>query len=335
MTMSGCGSSSGATQAYDSGNYAPSEAAMAEEVGEDYAAYDSMDDMSADASWGGLSSGIDLTSHAQAEQKLIYTCDISLETLTYEESLSAINALIEKCGAIIQNEDTSDNNYNWYSPDGGRRNMWTALTIRVPSESYSEFINGLENASGHVTSKRQNVENITRAYSDQSILVEALEKQEKRLLEMMDEASTVEDMIAVEDRLSDVQTELNQAKTVLAGMDTDIYYSTINLTVEEVTVYSERSISFGERLGQSFGNSWSNFVSWLGDVLIDLIYFFPFLLVFVLFVTAVILIVRAVLKKSHKRHEAKKTARSGKAAGYDNAAKAEEAVKDKKETEDR
>ena len=74
-------------------------------------------------------------------------------------------------------------------------------------------------------------------YNDQSILIESLEKQETRLLEMMDKAETIEDMITIESRLSEVQTQLNQARNTLAGYDTDIDYSTINVQIEEVPFF--------------------------------------------------------------------------------------------------
>lgn len=56
---------------------------------------------------------------------------------------------------------------------------------------------------------------------------------------MLKSADKIEDMITVEARLTEVQTELNKQKTLLSSMDMDVDYSTINLNIEEVLEYSQ------------------------------------------------------------------------------------------------
>ena len=97
-------------------------------------------------------------------------------------------------------------------------------------------MNNME-GSGKVTNRSTNVENISRQYADNEAVITALRKQEERLLEMMDKAETIEDMIAIEARLTDVQTELNRKLSYKSSMDTDVEYSTVHLYINEVAEY--------------------------------------------------------------------------------------------------
>ena len=193
---------------------------------------------------------------AESNQKLVYTCWMTIQTLEFSKTQTAVKDAVKKVGGIIESESVTDSDYSWYYESYKKSGtLSSSLTIRVPSEKYEEFLTLLDGAGGKVTNKSQNVENITKRYNDQTIYIQSLETQEERLLSMMEQAETVEDMITVEERLTDVQTELNQARSSLASMDTDVKYSTVNLTLEEVVKYTntpKTPLTFGERLADAF-----------------------------------------------------------------------------------
>ena len=233
------------------------------------------------------------------EQKLVYTCNLTIETLEFQETSDAVRKSITKYDGIIENENTSDSDRYWYR-DGNRQQAAkeTYMTIRIPSEHYEEFLTDLEGSGGKITQISKSVENITKSYNDQSVLIESLEKQEKRLLAMMDEAETIEDMIAVEARLTEVQTQLNQARTQLSYMDSQVSYSTIYLYIDEVADYSSHDEqSFGEEILEAIGDSWKSFCSALKDLLILFIYILPFLLLLALLIYVLVRLIRWLLKK--------------------------------------
>jgi hypothetical protein len=178
--------------------------------------------------------------------------------------------------------------------------MTLYLTIRIPTENYEDFLAGLE-GSGRVVSRNVWVDNITRSYYDQKAVLKALEVQEERLLDMMDKAETIEDMIAVEARLTEVQTQLNQARTTLSGMDFDVAYSTVNLTIEEVTRYvpQETSTSFLERLKETCIDAAYTFLGALQSLLFALIYLLPYAAAILLIFLLVRFIYRRV--KAHRQ----------------------------------
>lgn len=144
--------------------------------------------------------------------------------------------------------------------------------------------------TGKITSRNQNVENISRRYSDNSIEIEALEKQQERLLEMMDKAQSVDEMIMVEERLSEVQTELNQKKSYQSSMNTDVEYSTIYINIREVQQYTPVTdpginiSGFWQRLKDTAEYSAKYFVYVLQNLVLGVVRILPFALVVLLVV---------------------------------------------------
>lgn len=216
-------------------------------------------------------------------QKLIYTCHMEIQTLNFSESLKDIRQSIRNHNGIIESESIMDSDYDWYQSPGMKREgtFTSSMAIRIPAEKYEAFLESLEGVGGKITSRSTNVENITRAYNDQTIYIASLEKQEERLLQMMEQAASIEEMITIEQRLTEVQTELNQARSNLANMDTDVAYSTVYLSLTEVVRYSDpvRKTTFFERTRSAFSKSIRGFLTAMELLLDVFIYIFPYLLI--------------------------------------------------------
>ena len=244
-----------------------------------------------------------------AEQKLIYTADITIQTQKFQDTFSAVKDAISKVGGFVESESTTDSAWNWYYSDYRKSSgtLRSFITVRVPSSKYREFLGLLEGTDGKITSRSEYVQNITKRYNDQSILIESLEKQETRLMEMMDKAETIEDMITIESRLSEVQTQLNQARNTLAGYDTDVNYSTINVAIEEVLQYSSQKVqqTFIERLGNTFTRSWRDFGEFMQDLILAIVYLLPVIIVVII----ILVILRPFFSKWNARRKEKKAAK--------------------------
>lgn len=242
------------------------------------------------------------------EDKLIYRCYLRLETLQYADTLAAVREKVKAAQGVIENESESDSDSEWYYSGHVRRRgtKFMSLTVRIPTEQYETFLTSLE-GQGKIVEKNSSVENISRQYYDTKAVIESLEIQEERLLQMMQEAETVEDMLAIEDRLTEVQTELNQYRTHLASMDTDVRYSTVTLEIREVAEYSPdtdpvKQATFADRLKNALKGSWEFFRGLLENLLFAVIYLFPIALM----AGVIAVIVRLILKKTAPAREEKR-----------------------------
>ena len=234
-------------------------------------------------------SGESSSNRSEAEQiavKLVYTGSITVETLEYENTMKSVREKIVQYKGIIEDEREWDGDHSWYYTDGRARttNRNSTMTIRIPTKDFENFLNDMD-GTGKVTSRSQNVENISRRYYDNSIEIEALEKQQERLLEMMDKAETVQEMIMIEERLTEVQTRLNQRKSYRSSMDMDVEYSTVYLNVNEVQKYTpveDPGINiggFGKRVIETLEYSGKFFVYVIQGLILSVIWIAPFALI--------------------------------------------------------
>ena len=207
--------------------------------------------------------------NVRTEEKLVYRSSVVLETKDYESLTKELEEIMKKYNAITQSMRES----------GGSGRTFR-LTVRVPADHFDEFIQSLRDSSGSVIDISTNVDNITREYNNNDIRIEALETQHTRLLQLLQQAANLSDVIQIEQRLSEVETEITQLKSYKNSMDADVAYSTIELTIREVQTYSETS--FLQKLINAFSGSASNFVRNIEDLIIWVIYRAPQILVLVL-----------------------------------------------------
>ena len=252
--------------------------------------------------------------------KLVYSCSIDMESMEYKETVDSIRDLIRSADAIIESESESDSDNRWYYSNHTKTSgtMRLYLTIRVPAAKYEGFVEDLC-AIGKVLSKSQNVDNISRQYHDTQARIEALTKEEERLNSMIDLAETIEEMIYIEERLTEVEAQLNSYKTNLAAMDVDVAYSTVHLTLREVMVYTpevQPTATFGERLVKTFRDSWESFTGFLEGFLFVIIYLLPFVILGAVIAGIIVFIIRKTDKRTPEQRRADRLAKKESKARY-------------------
>ena len=261
-----------------------------------------------------------------ASQKLIYTCDMELQTLEFQKTMDSLNELIEKYDGFVESESVSDDDYRWYYSDYYKDNgtLEAYVTMRIPTQNYEAFLGEVE-GQGKLMNKSERVTNITKSYNDTSTTIEVLEKEESMLLDMMDRAESIEDMIHVEERLSNVQRELAIYRSDLYGMDVDIAYSTINVNVQEVMEYTYKPIetTFFQRIWDACQGSVESFLDACEAFLTAIISALPYIII----ALVVIIIEMKRLTKKTTKNVFEKTELEAASAIEDNS-KGEEKIEE-------
>lgn len=253
---------------FESGSFAPESDKVIDSTTPDYPSDDE---------------GSTTTNDYLQSQKLIYTCNIKMQSKTFENTMQAIKALIEEYNGFVESEKLSDNSYSWYYSDYEKNGatLSASLTIRIPADNYTEFLNAMS-GHGKILSKSENVQNITKQYSETSSKIIMLEKEEQMLLEMMEKCTTIAEMITVEERLARVQQQLVSYRNTLSGMDSSVAFSTIYLSLDEVVEYQPDPIkdpSFIERVMDAVKDSASSFAEAAEELFITIIYLAPYIVI--------------------------------------------------------
>lgn len=276
----------------------------------------------------GSTDGGDATMNDYLEtQKLVYKCNVKLETLKFQDTMNAINGLVTTFDGFIESNTLSDDSWGWYYSDYNKTNgtLSAQMTIRIPTQNYSKFLESLE-GQGKIRSKTENVTNITKKYNDTKTTIEVLEKERDMLLEMMDKAVSISDMMEVERRLSTVQQELALYQSSLGSMNMDINFSTITISVDEVMEYTREApveTTFIERIIEAGADSIESFADFLEGLTISLIYCAPYIIIF----GSIAIVVIFKAKKSARKKANVKQAEAVNAA-LNTAAKVEAPVID-------
>lgn len=245
-------------------------------------------------------------------EKIIYSGDATVETTQFDDTLVALEAMIDGFGGWIESSSVSGNKYSSVSA-GSRSNRSASYTVRVPGEKFSELMNDLSSL-GNVPSSSTYSENVTSQYYDTEARLTTYQAQEQRLLELLDTADTVSDVIEIENELTDVRYRIESLQTSLRSWDRQISWSTLNLFIREVSEYTpEQPVRFVDRLADSFFNG----LDALCDFLLGLVEVLPVLIVVLALLFIVLrLIARAVRnpEKAAARREAKKAKKAAEKA---------------------
>lgn len=248
------------------------------------------------------------------KEMLVYRCNIVVDVLDFDTAIGTFKENIEGYGAFVETE-----NYT----DGGTGNRWLydnevkwktyTATVRVPSADYNNFCDATADL-GDLRSKNANVENLSREYSDLSVELEIREAEEKRYLDLLAQTSDESYALTIEEKLTRVQIEIAQLKTRMNEIRTDVAYSYVNVTINEVKEYveapkePEKTDTFLQRLSVTAKRSASIFLSFMEGLLFIMIYLLPYALIIALFVVVIVLLTKRSQKKKRAKYMARDTA---------------------------
>ena len=296
VLWSSCGSSGSST------SYNKSEAAVASSFA--YASDDYYTEETADMMEAGYGGEVDLSAdlHPDENRKVIYTSDVSIETEQFEESVSTIRALLDETGGYVSSTS------QWgSSSDGSRRGDYTC---RVPAEHYRAFLSGLQGA-GNVYSLNEYTDDITTQYVDVQARLDSLQNQKERLEELAKEAEDIDTLLSIEDKLGEVQYQLESYTAQMRTFDNQVDYSTVVISLREVGKVSE-GVTFGSRIRAAFSGSWENFVDRAQSFVIWLIYALPGLIILAI----ILCIAIPLIRRYRKRRRGSMSVQTGKEKQY-------------------
>ncbi len=298
FSFAGCGSAeinglsvSDTTASFDS---AKTEAA----VGGEYYSEDYYDD--AGMEYSTAETTAENETFADTDRKLIKTVDMQIETKEFDMVVASLEDKVSELGGYIESMDTyNGSKYTHYTSE---RNA--SMTIRIPQEKLNDFLNVVSEIS-NVVRRSDNVEDVTLSYVDLESHKKVLQAEHDRLLELLEAAETIEDILTIESRLSDVRYQLESMESQLRTYDNKINYSTIYLDIDEVEVLTPvAEESIGQRISSGFAESLQD----IGEDFVEFVIWFvvniPYLVIFAIVIVVIVLIFKALIKRAKAKSAA-------------------------------
>jgi hypothetical protein len=106
------------------------------------------------------------------------------------------------------------------------------LVLRIPAKSYADAMKSLAGL-GRVEGRQENGQDVSQEYVDLRARIRQLQAVESQLLQLLDRTDTVGEALAVQQQLSQVQLDLEQARGRLQYLGDQVAFSTISLELHE------------------------------------------------------------------------------------------------------
>jgi uncharacterized protein DUF4349 len=173
---------------------------------------------------------------AAAGRKIIRTSFMEMIVQHPAETAEKITALAEGLGGYL------------VSADGGGKNATAGtLTIRVSAARFEEVRADIRKMGLRVESEKVDAQDVSRQYVDQDASIRNLRAEEAGYLAILKQASTVKDMLAVTERLSEVRGQIEQQQAEFNALSRQI--ETVALTISLRTEAEEKVFGLNWRPG--------------------------------------------------------------------------------------
>jgi hypothetical protein len=230
-----------------------------------------------------------------SKRKLIKDYDLDIETEDFDGFMDMIQRRVNAMNGYIESLNTYSGRGYYYD----RRT--SDLTVRIPADKGDEFLDILGENS-NIIRNSLNVNDVTLQYVDLESRKSAYKTEEARLLELLEKADTIEDILTIENRLSEIRYQLESMEQKLRTYDNLVDYSTFRLSVSEVKEYTEpEPESYLDRLTDSFTGGIKGAVNWLKEFSIWFVGAIPALILTAIVIFAVVRILIAANKRNQKK----------------------------------
>ncbi|PSQ48301.1 DUF4349 domain-containing protein, partial [Halobacteriales archaeon SW_6_65_15] len=163
----------------------------------------------------------------QANQReVIRTGTVSVRVESYDDARRNLTRATRELGGYVA--DSSEQVHS-----RGNR-TWTTgkVVLRVPKENFSALLSQAKGA-GVVQEASTNQQDVTDKLVDIDARLSNLRAQRDRLRDLYEQANDTEDVLAVQERLSEVQSEIEQLEAQRKSLRQRVAYSTITVELNE------------------------------------------------------------------------------------------------------
>lgn len=241
---------------------------------------------------------------ASDSQKLIYIGEMEIESEQFEADYAALKEQVSAMGGYLAGETLSGTAPVAYG-DAGR---YGELVARIPTEHFQAFLDDTDGRMD-IVRRHVDVQDITEYYYDNETRITLLETRYAKLEEHLRSAERMEDIIALEQEMSEILSELDELKGTRRHLDHQVAYSTLTIEIREVVRSSGVATSkegVGSRMGEAFNGTLRAIGVFFENAAVFLVGASPLLLMLAVIAVVVLVCVRAGKKRRAKRAESQK-----------------------------
>ncbi|TPN81386.1 DUF4349 domain-containing protein [Aquimarina algicola] len=167
--------------------------------------------------------------------KIIKNADCKIKVTNVKETTRLAKALASRYKGYISQEKYTNTNYT-------KENFFT---IRVPRDHFDTVLDSITDTADFIDYKNISTLDVTEEYVDvTSRLKTKFEVKERYESILRNRAKTVKDILLAEDKLGDLQEEIESSQGRLKYLSNKVAYSTIQMNVYETVIPEEEPESY-------------------------------------------------------------------------------------------
>ena len=151
---------------------------------------------------------------------IVRTASLELEVADVAVALAEARSAIVDVGGYVSGSDAYDQG----------ESRWATVTYRVPVDRFVEAIDALRGAANRVVRETTQSTEVTGQVIDLDARITNLRASEAALVEIMDRAGRIEDVLAVQARLQDVRGQIEQLEAQRAHLADQAALSTLTVS---------------------------------------------------------------------------------------------------------
>lgn len=163
-----------------------------------------------------------------SETRIIKTASLNLDVKNTQEAISVMTTITRQYGGFVQSSST------WLQYD---ETTAGSVTLRVEVAHFEEALEAIKSLATVINSETLSGQDVTSEYVDLEARLTNLKAEEAQYLNILDQATTVEELLMVSDYLSTVRGEIESIQGQLKYLADQTDLSTIT-----VSLYEEASL---------------------------------------------------------------------------------------------
>lgn len=218
--------------------------------------------------------------------KIIRDASIEIHVDDFDAAWSSITRTAAQVGGYISNATTD------FETVDEQRYAFGSATIRIPSERFDEVLSGVAGL-GERISQTVNGQDVTEEYVDIEARLRHWRSVEMFTLGLMEQATTIEESLEIQQRLDDVQLTIEQLAGRQRYLDSRVAFSTITVGITELptTIIAVAPAPDPSPISQAFDDGLDMILEVVGFMIVAAAFALPFVVV-LLFAYALYRLVR-------------------------------------------
>lgn len=201
------------------------------------------------------------------DKKIIKTADLNVEVKSFRTFADRLRQNVKNSGGYIAQEQQTQS----------LSTIENTVTIKVPVDRFEDLVGEMTSDSDRLVEKKISSEDVTTQLVDTRSRLETKKEVRERYLELLRQAKSMKDILAVQDVINGVQEEMDAAAGRIAYLGHSAAFSTINLKFYQVldaSVKEDPTPTFWHKLRDSVTEGWN----WMSSLVLGLTSIWPLFL---------------------------------------------------------